>query len=235
METLKKILLEFKAIDRKYGQSSVKTSGKVKKLDIPSDMLNKCNGIIHTASVACGGVGTGMAQIPASDNAVIVPIQMGMIVSLGAVFGLKISDSAAKSIMASAGASITGRTVSQFLVGWMPLIGNTINTATAAGVTEAIGWIAVNNFYESWINNSYYQGRKDGYDEASGEYEIKLRKQADEFLNQAKDIKRDIDEYEKLLDKYEAYIEKLESKHAATQVVSEFKGTYKSLIDLRSA
>lgn len=61
-----------------------------------------------------------------------------MIVSLGGVFNLNITESAAKSILASAAATVTGRTVSQFLVGWIPVIGNAINTATAAGVTETI-------------------------------------------------------------------------------------------------
>lgn len=140
------------------------------------------------------GVGTGLAQIPASDNAVIVPIQITMIVSLGAVFELNITESAAKSIIASAGASIAGRTVSQFLVGWIPGIGNVINTATVAGITEAIGWIAVKNFYDRWVqdrNKGRYEGMKDGYTEASGEYERKLKKQADEFLNQIKNFERE--------------------------------------------
>lgn len=139
MDALREILQELIKLDAVYGQSSYKSSGKVKKIDLPKDIQDKCHGIIHTASVACGGVGTGLAQIPASDNAVIVPIQIGMIVSLGAVFELNITETAAKSIIASAGASIAGRTVSQFLVGWIPGIGNAINTATAAGITEAIG------------------------------------------------------------------------------------------------
>ena len=32
----------------------------------------ECHTIIHTASVAAGGVGAGLAQIPGSDNAVII-------------------------------------------------------------------------------------------------------------------------------------------------------------------
>ena len=76
METLKKILINLKAIDEHYGQSSTKTSGKVKEIDLPPEMMKKCSALIHTASVSCGGVGTGLAQIPGSDNAVIVPIQI---------------------------------------------------------------------------------------------------------------------------------------------------------------
>lgn len=233
-----KIIDELKLIDKEYGQTTFKTSGKIKKIDIPKDMMDKCNGIIHGASVACGGVGTGLAQIPASDNTLIVPIQIGMIVGLGAVFDLNITESAAKSIVASAGATIAGRTISQFIVGWIPGIGNAINTATAAGVTEVIGWIAVNNFYERWLedkNKGRLDGMKDGYNEASGEYERKLKKQADEFLNQMKDVEKEHEEYEKLLNAYEEYIKELEAKCASKEVVQEMKDIYRNLQNLQTA
>lgn len=232
------IIEELKRIDERYGQTTYKSSGKIKKLDIPKNMLDKCNGIIHGASVACGGVGTGLAQIPASDNAVIVPIQVAMIVGLGAVFELNITESAAKSIIASAGATIAGRTVSQFLVGWIPGVGNAINTATAAGITEVIGWIAVKNFYDRWVqdkNKGRLEGMKDGYNEASGEYERKLKSQAEEFLNQKKDIQRERDEYEKLLDEYETYIKKLEIKCVALDQIKEMKNIYQDLQKLQTA
>lgn len=238
MEILKKLLLELKEIDEYYGQSSMKSSGKVKKIDLPPDMLKKCNEVIHTASVACGGVGTGLAQLPGSDNAVIVPIQIGMIVGLGAIFELNITESAAKSIIASAGATIAGRTVSQFLVGWIPGIGNVINTATAAGVTEAIGWIAVKNFFDRWVqdrNKGRFEGMKAGYTEASNEYERKLREQANEFLSQKKSFEEAKDEYEHLLKEYEDYIQELERKCAAFEDIICIKAIYNDLKDLRSA
>lgn len=238
-KSTKKIVIDqLKKIDSEYGQTTFKSSGKIKKIDIPKDMMDKCNGIIHGASVACGGVGTGLAQIPVSDNAVIVPIQIGMIVGLGAVFDLNITEAGAKSIIASAGASIAGRAVSQFLVGWIPGIGNAINTATAAGLTEAIGWIAVKNFYDRWIqdkNKGRLEGMKDGYTEASGEYERKLKKQAEEFLNQMKDVQKEHDEYEKLLNEYEEYIKELEAKCAASELIREMKNIYQNLQGLQSA
>lgn len=235
---LGKILGQLIVIDKEYGQTSSKTSGNIKKVDIPEDMKKKCHSIIHGASLACGGVGTGLAQIPASDTVVIVPIQIGMIVSLGAVFELDITESAAKSILASAGASITGRTISQFLVGWIPVIGNAINTVTAAGITEAIGWLAVANFYERWLddkNKGRLDGMRDGYSAASGEYERKLRKQAEDFLNQIKDVQREKDEYEKLLLEYEEYIKELEKRCAALELINEMQNLYSNLKKLKAA
>lgn len=233
--TLKSVLLELIEIDKTYGQSSKKSSGKVKKLDLPEEMMSKCKKIIHVAATACGGVGTGLAQIPASDNVVIAPIQITMIVSLGKVFDLHITEAGAKGLIASCGATVTGRTISQVLVGWIPIIGNAINTATAAGLTEAIGWLAVNNFYERWIqdkNKGRFEGMVDGYEEASGEYERKLRKQADDFLRQMKDVQKERDEYEKLLDEYEKYIDELEKKCAASERVKEIRDIYSKLKDL---
>lgn len=235
---LQNILEQLIIIDTQYGQTSFKGSGTVKKVDIPEDMMGKCHGIIHAASVACGGVGTGLAQIPLADNAVMVPIQIGMIVGLGTVFELHITESAAKSIIASAGASIAGRSVSQLLWGWIPVVGNAINTATAAVITEAIGWIAVANFYERWLddkNKGRLEGMKDGYTAASGEYERKLRKQAEEFLKQIKDVRRERDEYEKLLADYEVYIKELEQNSATTELVKEMRALYAELKHLRTA
>ena len=99
------------------------------------EQKNKCHVIIHTASVAAAGVASGMAQIPGSDNAVITPIQLTMIVSLGKVFGKSLGEAAAKATLGSTMASAIGRTVTQVLVGWIPGIGNAINATTAASLT----------------------------------------------------------------------------------------------------
>ena len=105
-----------------------------------------CNGIIHSASVAAAAVGGGLAQVPASDNLIITPIQLTMAVSLGKVFGIMLHQSAAKAAVASAAAATVGRTASQVLIGWIPGVGNIINATTAAAITEAIGWIMANEF-----------------------------------------------------------------------------------------
>ena len=109
----------------------------------------KCHAIIHTASTATAAVGAGLAQLPGTDNAVIVPIQAGMILSLGAVFGIDLKETAAKTLLATTTATMVGRGISQFLVGWIPVIGNAINASTAAGVTETIGWTIAKNFASS--------------------------------------------------------------------------------------
>lgn len=106
----------------------------------------KCHAIIHSASASAGAVGAGLAQIPRSDNAVITPIQLVMTVSLGRVFGIELTDSAARAAIASAAAATVGRTASQLLFGWIPIAGNIINAGTAATITEAIGWLLADDF-----------------------------------------------------------------------------------------
>ena len=111
-----------------------------------SEQSIKCHGIIHSASLAAGGVGAGLAQIPCSDNAIITPIQLTMAISLGAVFGISLSNSSAEAKVASIAGATVGRTVSQVLIGWVPGLGNIINASTAAAITEALGWALAEHF-----------------------------------------------------------------------------------------
>ena len=110
------------------------------------EQRKKCHKIIHTASVSAATVGAGLAQLPGSDNAVITPIQVIMTISLGGVFGKKLKKSIAHSVIATQLAATTGRAISQFLIGWIPGVGNALNASTAAVVTEALGWAIANDF-----------------------------------------------------------------------------------------
>ncbi len=98
----------------------------------------KCHAIIHAVSVAAGGVGAGLAQLPGSDNAVIVPIQITMVISLEKVFERSLTDAGAKAAIGTITASTVGRTLAQVLVGWLPGIRNAINATTVAGITESL-------------------------------------------------------------------------------------------------
>lgn len=95
-----------------------------------------CNGIIHTASIASGAAGA--IPIPVADAIPISGAQVAMIISLGKVFDQKIEESVAKSLIAAAATTFAGRN----LVKLIPIVGWGISAAVAAGVTEAIGWIA---------------------------------------------------------------------------------------------
>lgn len=108
----------------------------------------KIHGIIHTAALACASVGAGLAQVPASDSAIIAPLQTAMIIAIAQQHGVIIAKSAAVDLLLTFTATQVGRGVSQLLVGWIPALGNAINAVTAATVTEAVGW-ATDEYFRS--------------------------------------------------------------------------------------
>ena len=63
------------------------------------------------------------------------------------IHGEKITKAVAADLLLTFTATLAGRVISQFLVGWIPILGNAVNASTAAGVTEAVGW-AAHAFFE---------------------------------------------------------------------------------------
>lgn len=128
-------------------------SNNIHTAAMTADQRGKCHAIIHAASASAAAIGAGLAQLPGSDNAAITPIQLAMTVSLGAVFGIQLTQSAAAATLASVTAATVGRAVSQVLVGWIPGLGNAINASTAAALTESVGWLLAKEFADqSWAD-----------------------------------------------------------------------------------
>ena len=104
------------------------------------------HGIIHAASASAAMVGAGLAQIPGSDAPVLAGIQTAMIMTLARQYGVVMDDAAAADLVLTFAATMGGRAVSQWLVGWIPGWGNAVNAGTAATLTEAVGWAADSYF-----------------------------------------------------------------------------------------
>jgi uncharacterized protein (DUF697 family) len=166
-------------------------------MTLTNDQETKCNVIIHTASVATGAM--GIIPIGPADTLMITPTQIAMIISLGAVFNIRVSESVAKSILSGLAASFVGRFVASILLNFIPFLGWAIKGGTAAGLTEAIGWAAVAHFQNINENHSKFAGKKEGYIEASTEYETKLRRQADEFLKKETVYASEVVEFTQLI------------------------------------
>lgn len=113
---------------------------------------NKVSKAIHMSAAAAAGVGAGLAQIPGSDAPVIVTVQIAMIQKLGNIFGLKISETSAETLIGTSLATFLGRGISQWAVGWIPIAGNIINASTAALITELLGWIVANQFSKEGVD-----------------------------------------------------------------------------------
>ena len=193
----------------------------ISKITMPEDQKQKCHTIIHGAAVAAGGAGSGLAQVPMADSAIITPIQIGMIIALGKVFDQKITKSAANAILSGMVASFAGRTASQLLVGWLPLVGNAVNAATAASLTELVGWNAAEQFYKNQLNSinyEVYDGKERTQvdsklpDENTDRY-CQLEKRAEEFLRGRKSKQENREEYNALLNDIEYELDTVSNEH----------------------
>lgn len=102
--------------------------------------------IIHAASAAAAGIGAGLAQLPGSDAPALMSLQTAMILALAEHFQVAMHRAAAADMVLTLSATMTGRWISQVLIGWVPGYGNAVNATTAATITEAIGWAAVAMF-----------------------------------------------------------------------------------------
>ena len=118
------------------------------KVNMPANLKGKCQRIIHTASTAAAAAGA--IPVPMSDAIPITAIQIGMIVGLGEVFGIRLSESAAKSIESVSIVQQAGRTVARNIIKMIPGFGWGISAATAAALTEALGWMIADDFYRMY-------------------------------------------------------------------------------------
>jgi uncharacterized protein (DUF697 family) len=190
----------------------------------------KCNAIIHSVSAAAGAA--GVIPIGPADTIMITPLQIGMVISLGGIFGIRVTESIAKSIIGGLAASFVGRAVAKTLLQFIPILGWVINFFTASGITEAIGWGAVAHFHNIRENHSKYAGKKEGYLEASAAYEQKLRTQANEFFEKQKIFMSERSEYTKLLDDLTQMTIELSTRpDADTLNVIEKRKGFQNLID----
>ena len=76
----------------------------------------KIHALIHAAAAAAAAVGGGLAQVPGSDTAVITPIQVAMIVAIGAEHDTPVSKTAAAELILPFSAAALGRGASQILL-----------------------------------------------------------------------------------------------------------------------
>ena len=103
-----------------------------------------CHGIIHSAAGAAAGAAAGLAQIPLSDNLVLAGIIGSMTLGLAQTLDVSLVQMSAEtvglSVLSYFGGTIAIRNISQLVGGWLPLVGNSLNATTAAGLVEYIGW-----------------------------------------------------------------------------------------------
>ncbi|GAA7380073.1 hypothetical protein ID0624_06120 [Helicobacter pylori] len=105
-------------------------------------MIDESKTIIHIAAGAAGSV--GLIPIPFSDALAIAPIQAGMIYKMNDAFGVKMKDSVTTSLITGllgvTAVAQVGRTLVNGLLKFIPVVGSVAGGATAAVITEGIGF-----------------------------------------------------------------------------------------------
>ena len=123
------------------------------------------------ATAALAAAGEGAVPIPLSDCIVLVPTQIGMIVSITVLFGLDVNKSIIMTVLSSTigagGATILGKTVVTNLLKVFPgvgsIVGGVISGTTAAVITTALGeaYIAIMEMvYKGDMDIDDFQTRK---------------------------------------------------------------------------
>jgi len=105
----------------------------------------RARGAVAVAAAAAGAAGA--TPIPFADAYVLVPIQVGMLASITAIFGVSVEEGLLTTLIASAatgtGATFAGRAIVTGLLKLIPgvgtLVGGALSGATAAAVTTGFG------------------------------------------------------------------------------------------------
>lgn len=140
--------------------------------------LQRAHAVVTTATLGAGGAGA--APLPFSDALAIIPIQVSMLASISAVWGLPLSTAllgtlVSGAISSSAG-TIAGRVAVGALLKLIPGVGSVVGGAINAGVASALT-IA---FGEAYITTLHVL-TKDNPDRIPTAEEIR-----DEFMRQLK-------------------------------------------------
>ena len=123
------------------------------KVKMPKEINAKCAIAIHSAAGAAGAAAA--IPIPVADTIPITAAQVGMVVALGKVFDITISDTVAKAVIGCGLAQQVGRAMVDGILKAIPVVNvfvaPTVCTITAAGFTEALGWVIADDFYRMSI------------------------------------------------------------------------------------
>jgi uncharacterized protein (DUF697 family)/GTP-binding protein EngB required for normal cell division len=102
--------------------------------------VNQGRVVVGAASAAAAAVGA--TPIPVPDAAVLLPVQLGMLGSITAIFGLDMTNEGAviliRGLVGGGGVAVAGRQIAASLLKVIPGV-NLINAAVAASLTGALG------------------------------------------------------------------------------------------------
>ena len=106
--------------------------------------------VIKTAAASAAGA-VLVHPVPASDIIVLAPLQIGMILKLGAIYGKTIDRNSAIEVISTLGAGLAARTVFQGVISIFPGVKNVLGPPFASTATWTIGRLAKRYFKDQGI------------------------------------------------------------------------------------
>lgn len=101
---------------------------------------NQARAVVGASSVAAAGIGA--IPIPVPDAAVLMPVQLGMLASINAIFGIDMGSDRAvnliRGLVGQGGVTVVGRQIAANLLKVIPGV-SVINASVAAALTAALG------------------------------------------------------------------------------------------------
>jgi uncharacterized protein (DUF697 family) len=122
--------------------------------------------VVNMASYACAVV--SVSPIPFSDAVLMLPTQTAMVVTVGHIYGRKLTSAAAKDLIlelgATAGAGLLAR---QGIKALLPMVGALLTVPAAFAMNWAIGRVAIDYFQADGLSREqlkkiYEQARAEG-------------------------------------------------------------------------
>lgn len=121
--------------------------------EMSNEQKMKCHSIIHSFASVCAAIGA--SPIPGSDIAPLIATQTAMIIALGRIFEIQLSQSYAESLAKTAIAGNIGKLLACELTKLIPGVGSATNAIVAFSVTELVGWDVADEF----LNKSFRLGK----------------------------------------------------------------------------
>lgn len=135
------------------------SSELIAKLDRMADGIIATNATVAAALVLAN-------PLPVSDWIVLAPIQIGLIIEIGAIYGKTIDWATSGETLAALGAGFAARTLFQGLISLLPGIKNIIGPPYAAAATYGMG-VAAKRYFKTGKAPSAEQIRKTVEEELS--------------------------------------------------------------------
>ena len=159
---------------------------------------SKADKVIYSNSILAGAA--ALVPIPVADIAVITPMQIAMVATIGHFYGVEISKKSILELLSTIGAGMSFREIARQIIKFIPGYGQAVSATIAFAGTVALGKVAVH-----WFENNcsmpekelkeafknYSEMAKKEYEQYKGQVE-ESKDKADKLVNGIKEHKKDI-------------------------------------------